>query len=175
MTDWFLRDDSDLAWLVANPDGYVLNTSAHVAAGYLVLHRASCRIINRPLPDGRLWTRQYGKACAGTSGELAAWAESRTGSEPTNCSRCGVDGGRGGSRRPVQSAPVPSVQPTFEGTAVHVAIERMDHGPALVLEGAQWLAEMFFRFAASATGARSYDASTLRTDKDRFEDLDVGR
>ena len=74
MTDWFLRDDSGyLAWLVANPDGYVLNTSAQVAAGYLVLHRASCRTINRPLPEGRLWTRHYGKACAGTSKELVAW------------------------------------------------------------------------------------------------------
>ncbi len=58
---------------------------------------------------------------------------------------------------------------------MRVALERMDHGPAFVIEGAQWLAEMFFRFDASATGARSYDASTLTTDKDRFEDLDVGR
>lgn len=55
-------------------------------------------------------------------------------------------GSRGGSRRLIESAPVPSVQPTFKGTPVRVTIERMDRGAALAIEGAQWLAEMFFRF-----------------------------
>lgn len=173
MTDWFLKDDPGyLAWLVANPDGYVLNTWAHAAAGYLVLHHASCRTINRELSKGRSWTRQYGKACAGSSEELVAWALSRTGSEPSTCALCWAEGAgvMGGSRRP---APSSTVLPTFEGTPVRLAIERMDNGPTLVIDGAQWLAEMFFRFDASATGALSYDASTLTTDKDRFEDLDV--
>lgn len=174
--EWFLRDDPGyLAWLAAIPYGFVLNTWPHVSAGYLVLHKASCRTINRQLLAGKQWTAQYGKACAGTKAELVAWAVAGTNEEPADCAVCQPDSTRrsgGGSRRPITST-APEVQPSFVGSPASIVVERMDGGPPLVLDGAQWLAETFFRFDASATGARSYDATTLTTDRDRFEDVDV--
>jgi hypothetical protein len=36
VTQWYLNDDEGhLAWLAAHEDGFVLNTYAHIAAGYL--------------------------------------------------------------------------------------------------------------------------------------------
>ncbi len=89
MVEWFVKNDQGyLSWLVGNPDGFVINTGIHARAGYVLLHRARCRTINRPLPEGRSWRTQYGKACATTADDLVRWADQTTGEGPASCKRC---------------------------------------------------------------------------------------
>lgn len=182
MTRWFLNDDTGyLAWLAAHDDGFVLNTYAHVAAGYLVLHRASCRTINRDLAAGKVWTVQYGKACAASVDELVAWAAERTSGTPHGCGICQPDvpdsparpgsaAHRPGGSRAVQQT---SLDLKLTGAPVTLTIRRVDGGPTLVIEGAQWVAETFFRLDRSAVGSKSYDARVQSCPKDRFELADL--
>lgn len=181
MTRWFLNDDAGyLAWLAAHDDGFVLNTYAHVAAGYLVLHRASCRTINRDLAAGKVWTVQYGKACADAVDDLVAWAAERTSGTPHGCGTCRPDVPesptppatvhRTGGSRAVQKA---ALDLKLAGDPISVTIDRVDGGPALVIDGAQWVAETFFRLDRSAVGPKSYDARVRAGPKDRFELADL--
>lgn len=182
MTRWFLNDDTGyLAWLAAHDDGFVLNTYAHVAAGYLVLHRASCRTINRDLAAGKVWTVQYGKACADSVVDLLAWAAERTSGTPHGCGTCrpdvlegptapGVTARRPGGSRAIQQT---SLDLKLAGDPVSVTIRRVDGGPALVIDGAQWVAETFFRLDRSAVGPKSYDARVQSYPNDRFELADL--
>ena len=76
----FVDDDPGyVAWLAAHPLGFVLNTFPHVTASYLVLHRAKCRTVNRPLSDDRRSTHQFGKTCSDDRTELAEWVRRKTG------------------------------------------------------------------------------------------------
>jgi hypothetical protein len=85
----FIDDDTGyLAWLADHPGGFVLNTFPHVSSSYLVLHRSSCRTINRLLTGGRHWTDQYGKACSADRSELATWALRETGKAVSACGLC---------------------------------------------------------------------------------------
>lgn len=182
MTEWFLDDDAGyLAWLAAHEDGFVLNTYAHVAAGYLVLHEARCRTINRDLAPGKAWTAQYGKACADSVDELVAWAAQRTSGTPHGCGTCQPDVAEGPAKpqgrvhrhrggRAVQQA---HLDLKLVGDPVTVTIRRVDGGPTLVIEGAQWVAETFFRLDRSAVGPKSYDARVQSCPKDRFELADL--
>lgn len=182
MTQWFLNDDQGyLAWLAAHDDGFVLNTYAHVAAGYLVVHRARCRTINRDLAAGKVWTVQYGKACADSVDELLAWASERTSGTAHGCGLCQPDVPEspqtppaaahrpGGSRAVHQSA----LALQLTGDPITVTIRRIDGGPPLVIDGAQWVAETFFRIDRSAVGPKSYDARVVAGPKDRFELADL--
>jgi hypothetical protein len=182
VTQWFLNDDKGyLAWLAAHDDGFVLNTYAHVAAGYLVLHRASCRTINRDLSAGKVWTVQYGKACADSVDDLLAWAAERTSGTPHGCGACRPDVPEcpttpsvaphrtGGSR----AVPAATLDLKLAGDPISVTIRRVDAGPAIVIDGAQWVAEVFFRLDRSAVGPKSYDARVLSCPKDRFEVEDL--
>lgn len=79
MVSWYVdNEDGYRDWLAANPDGFVLNTTRVPSAPYLILHRSSCRTINRPA-DQRAWTHDYGKACANTRSAIEAWARVTTG------------------------------------------------------------------------------------------------
>lgn len=182
MTQWFLDDDEGyLGWLAAHDDGFVLNTYARIAAGDLVVHRASCRTINRDLAAGKAWTVQYGKACADSIDELAAWAAERTSGTPHGCGTCQPDVPESPAR-PGSAAHRPrgsrAVQQTplglkLTGDPVTVTIRRADGGPTLVIHGAQWVAETFFRLDRSAIGPKSYDARVQSCPKDRFELADL--
>jgi hypothetical protein len=182
VTEWYLNDDEGyLAWLAAHEDGFVLNTYAHVAAGYLVLHEARCRTINRDLAPGKAWTAQYGKACADTIHELVEWAAQRTSGTPHGCGTCQPDVARspsspqasarhaGGSR----AVPKTSFDLRLSGDPITVTFRRVDGGPTLVIDGAQWVAETFFRLDRSAVGPSSYDARVRSCPKDRFEVADL--
>lgn len=182
MTHWFLNDDAGyLRWLAAHEDGFVLNTYAHVAAGYLVVHEARCRTINRDLASGKAWTMQYGKACADTILELVEWAAERTSGTPHGCGTCQPDvpesaaRPRGGAHRPGGSRAVQqtSLDLKLTGDPVTVTIRRVDGGPTLVIEGAQWVAETFFRLDRSAVGPKSYDARVRSCPKNHFELADL--
>ena len=182
MTQWFLNDDAGyVAWLAAHDDGYVLNTYAHLAAGYLVVHRARCRMINRELAAGKVWTGQYAKACADSVDELLAWARERTPGTPHGCGSCrpdvpetpsspGTAAHRSGGSRAINQA-APDLK--LAGDPITVTIRRVDSGPPFIIHGAQWVAETFFRLDRSAVGPKSYDARVASCPKDRFELADL--
>ena len=93
MTLWFEDDDPRyLAWLREHPHGYVLSTYVRPAARHLVLHRATCPRISRPLPDVARAKPSFGKACASTPEELRAWAREMTGGVARSCHLCGRAG-----------------------------------------------------------------------------------
>lgn len=179
----FVDDDPGyVAWLTAHPSGYVLNTFPHVSASYLILHRARCRTVNRPLSADRQWTHQYGKTCSVERAELAAWARRETGKAVHPCGSCLP------AETPATGTPAPASPPIVrlrgpraprpddhevrhDGEPVRIVIEQATHGdghagPPLVIEGAQWLAETFFRRDPSAVGAMSYDSWIEATQRD---------
>src|SRR5450756_1958006 len=82
------NDAGYVAWLARHRGGFVLNTFPHVSSSYLVLHRSSCRMVNRPLAASRHWTHQYGKACSDDRSELAEWALRETGKTVSACGSC---------------------------------------------------------------------------------------
>lgn len=84
------RDDEPgyLAWLVHNPTGFVLNCQRQPNAGYLALHRATCRFVTGTPPRGRRWTAHYIKVTGAMVVELAAWARATVGGTPTACRFC---------------------------------------------------------------------------------------
>lgn len=183
MISRFVDDDPGyIAWLAAHPSGYVLNTFPHLTASYLVLHRASCRTVNRPLSDDRHWTHQYGKTCSVDHAELAEWARRETGKSVHPCGSClPAETPVAGSSAPAGSPPARPHGPRaprpddreirHDGEPVRIVIEQAalgagHAGPPLAIEGAQWLAEFFFRRDPSAVGAMSYDTWIEATQQD---------
>ena len=80
MTKNFKDDDAGYEdWIRRNPTGFVVNTTRNPSAGYLKLHRASCRTISGTPPRGGPWNGLYVKVCAATVLELSVWARSSTG------------------------------------------------------------------------------------------------
>ena len=167
MTQWYLNDDAGyLAWLAAHDDGFVLNTYAHIAAGYLVVHRARCRTINRDLAAGKAWTVQYGKACAeqcrrAVPGQPSGRMERHTAAARASrtCLRVqrvlGSAAHRPGGSRAVQGA---SLDLKLTGDPVTVTIRRVDGGPTLVIGGRSgWR-----RRSSVSTGAPSDRSRTTR-------------
>ena len=189
MRRYFKDDQGYLTWLAAHPDGFVLNSYAHVTGAYLILHRAACRTINRPLPPPSRWTHPYPKTCSDDRGEIEAWALRETGKAVKPCSHCLPQEELSGvPRRPIprtgapgSRAPRPIETPVeFDGEPIRITVPRAGDAdkPGLVLEGAQWLAETFFRQDPSAVGSNSYDAwiEATQTDpwrRDRVVDGDV--
>ena len=86
----FVDDDPGyLAWIAANPDGYVLNSEVNPTSRYLVLHRATCHTMApRGATDSRRWTVAYRKTCAATARDLIDWAETHGGGPPNHCRTC---------------------------------------------------------------------------------------
>ena len=88
---WEFRDDDDgyLAWLAANPDGYVLNVlRSHNVTGAR-MHCADCRWISGENPRGGVWTGPYVKVCAERLAELEVWAIETAGKQPIrSCGTC---------------------------------------------------------------------------------------
>ena len=173
----FVDDDGGyLDWLEHHPDGFVLNTYPHVTSEYLILHRAACRTINRPLERGRQWTHLYGKSCSDSRQELEVWAFDSTGRVVKPCGLClggdafslsltGREGGQGGGGRRPRALSEPMV---FDGEPITVRVSAApgQDAPPVVIEGAQWLAETFFRRDPSAQGQGSYDAWIRDTQAD---------
>jgi len=179
----FVDDDPGyVAWLAAHPLGFVLNTFPHVTASYLVLHRAKCRTVNRPLSDDRRWTHQFGKTCSDDRTELAEWVRRETGKSVHPCGSClsaetpvadtTALVGPPIARPQGPRAPRPDDREIrHDGEPVRIVIEQAGRaagysGPPLVIEGAQWLAEFFFRRDPSAVGGMSYDAWIAATQQD---------
>ncbi len=73
----FNRNDEDyLDWLQLHPDGYVANVRRKLSPDFVVLHRATCRRISRPLLDPAGYTgRGYRKFCGISLADIAAAPE----------------------------------------------------------------------------------------------------
>jgi|SRR5271157_1767788 len=71
-------DNSYRAWLIANPDGLVLNTERIPAARYLKLHRVGCSHI-KAWADRNPTSTGYIKVCSPDLRQLKEWARSATG------------------------------------------------------------------------------------------------
>jgi hypothetical protein len=188
MRRFYKDDEGYLAWLEAHPYGFVLNTYAHPTSSYLILHRAACRTINRPLPPPSLWTYPYPKTCSDDRRELEDWALRETGKAVKPCSICRPHERSGVPRRPIPwtgvagaRAPLPIEAPIqFDGVPIRIVVPRGGSGdaPRFAIEGAQWLAETFFRRDPSAVGRNSYDAWIETTQhapqrRDRVVDGDI--
>ena len=63
------------AWLLLNPNGYVVNTTTRPSESYFVLHRAQCTTLHRHVPPGGYTERDFIKACTSepTPSSLEAW------------------------------------------------------------------------------------------------------
>jgi len=88
MLEHFVDDDGGyLAWLQADPSGFVINGYRNPRPGYLLLHRSDCQRINGTPANGRSWTKSYRKVC-GKRSELETWARQDVGGEPQECDAC---------------------------------------------------------------------------------------
>ncbi|WP_374558544.1 DGQHR domain-containing protein [Thermomonas sp.] len=87
------NDVAYLQWLSSHPDGFVLNRRRGKSDGYLVLHRAGCRLVSDAgdNPSGGFTERAYVKVCSVDVGELrehAVAAGRLDGTFTGHCSRC---------------------------------------------------------------------------------------
>jgi hypothetical protein len=84
------RDDNQtyLAWVTANPDGFVVNIQRSLNPGDARLHRATCHWIRDGPPRGDSFVGAYIKVCSLSLAELGEWARSRVGSSIRDCGTC---------------------------------------------------------------------------------------
>ena len=86
----FFRDDDRgyVAWLAANPRGYVLNIQRSMNPSDARVHKADCWTITGTPSRGRSWTGAYVKACSASLTELDASTRSYAESAITRCGTC---------------------------------------------------------------------------------------
>jgi hypothetical protein len=82
------NDAGYLAWLAANPHGWVINIRRGLNPSDARLHRSRCRTINGEASRGGLWTGPYIKICATALADADAWALSYTGDRIARCGTC---------------------------------------------------------------------------------------
>jgi hypothetical protein len=83
------NDPRYLAWLRANPDGFVVNAYQEPTVSYLVLHRASCHTITGSPARGSTWTEgDFSKTCCADRSALVSWMRRQTGCDPPSCGIC---------------------------------------------------------------------------------------
>ena len=82
-------DDAFIAWLDANPNGYVINTERERGGrGYVMLHRATCNFIRKWPP---FIGPSYVKFCSTSLDQLEGWAVQRTGGPAPRCQARGTN------------------------------------------------------------------------------------
>jgi len=82
------RDDNAfIAWLDANPNGYVINTRRG-GRGYVMLHRATCNFIRKWPP---FIGPSYVKLCSASLDQLESWAVQFTGGPAPRCTARGTN------------------------------------------------------------------------------------
>jgi hypothetical protein len=85
----FKDDDAGYQeWLASHPDGYVLNTTRHPTADYLMLHRARCDSIVTLQAGASRFTGDYIKVCSTDRQVLRRWAVDTTNGNVTFCQLC---------------------------------------------------------------------------------------
>ena len=128
-------DDAYRAWLIANPDGFVLNTERIPVARYLKLHRAGCAHI-KTWADRNPTSTSYIKVCSLELRALEEWARSATeGGTLDLCPTCHPSGA---------SVPNPRV-PELKAVARHVDV--LPAGQEIVARFAHAVEELDGHFA----------------------------
>jgi hypothetical protein len=88
------NDEEYLAWIFANPNGYVLNARKNLKPNYMILHTALCKKVttyNEMALQGGFTERDFIKVCAKSKGELSSWVRKHgraDGSFSKECSLC---------------------------------------------------------------------------------------
>jgi hypothetical protein len=134
------RDDdaSYLAWLVAHPDGYVINIARGHTANEARVHHARCPTISGQTRSRGGWTGPYVKVCAEHLAEVEQWAINQVG-EPIR--RCGTCHPARPALRPI------ATKRTQRATAGHVAEGRYEiHGPVAGTAVIEAWADAYIRF-----------------------------
>jgi hypothetical protein len=98
------NDDSRyLEWLRRNPKGFVVNLRRAIDSEYAVLHKATCRTINRypGMEDtpGGFTERNYVKLCGTTIQDCGAYLRQRTQQSSVFSKECKLCGALEDSRR----------------------------------------------------------------------------
>jgi hypothetical protein len=88
----FSNDDTGyIAWVTANPDGFVLNVQRNANPNCVILHRARCGSISSGKRAAGAYTaREYRKICAGNVAELQRAARREGRSDGSFSKRCGL-------------------------------------------------------------------------------------
>lgn len=89
-----MTNSATFGWIAGNPGGFVVNSYRRPAAGYLVLHIATCRTTSGEPSRGRLWTKDYIKTCSTLRADLERWASAEVGGHLTPCALCEPDARR---------------------------------------------------------------------------------
>jgi hypothetical protein len=82
------NDAGYLAWLAANPHGWIINIRRSLNPSDARLHRSRCRTINGEANREGPWTGPYIKICTTAPADADAWAVSYTGDRITRCGTC---------------------------------------------------------------------------------------
>jgi hypothetical protein len=83
-----IHDDDEryFNWLATNPRGFVVNSYLRPIPSYLVLHRSTCRHIQRR--KGKRSTKDYIKICSTQVDELRNWARDDVNGKLVACGSC---------------------------------------------------------------------------------------
>lgn len=85
----FRDDDAGyLAWLAANPEGFVVNITRNYSVSTARVHRATCRTISGHNPHNGPWTGTYVKVCAVKSADAEEWAANTVRQPILPCGTC---------------------------------------------------------------------------------------
>jgi hypothetical protein len=85
-------EEAYFRWLEAHPGGFVINTRVSRSAGYMMLHRATCRWIReyvKGTAPGGFTERDYIKVCAQDIESLRAWVMKHGRPDGTFSGECG--------------------------------------------------------------------------------------
>lgn len=75
MVKAFIDDDAGfIQWRDTHPNAFIVNAARTPKTSYLVLHRTSCRHMNKLPPGYEHWTKEYIKICSDRIEDLADWA-----------------------------------------------------------------------------------------------------
>jgi hypothetical protein len=85
----FVDDDRGYeAWVSSHPDGYILNCYRSPSPEYVMLHKARCGWIRRPIEKKNNLTYAYIKICSSNRSDLEDWTRKQIGSEAEPCGLC---------------------------------------------------------------------------------------
>jgi len=82
------NDAGYLAWLAANPEGFVVNITRNYSVSTARMHRATCRTISGQNPHNGPWTGAYVKVCAIQSADAEEWAANTVRKPILPCGTC---------------------------------------------------------------------------------------
>ncbi len=89
----FIDDEKEyLSWLARHPEGFVVNSYKKPLHSYLMLHRATCKMIN--LKKGNHTTHAYIKTCSQDKKKLEIWAKIEIKGDLSICKHCNPQYGK---------------------------------------------------------------------------------